>query len=113
MSNQPFHDGEIAVQERTGEREIARRHGAGIGSRISPGALSFLARQRLLAVSIAGDDGQLWTSLWAGSPGFVRSEDGQRVQLAISQAPVSSFDPVRPRAIAGRDIGMLAIELES
>lgn len=113
MSIQPFHDGEIAVQERTGERDIARRHGAIIGSRIVPGALSFLAQQRLIAVSIAGDDGQLWTSVWAGAPGFVQSADGQRVQIAASMMASSPDDPVRPRAGAGRDIGMLAIEFAS
>ena len=59
MSTQPFHDGEIAIQERAGERDIARQRGAIIGSRIVPGALPFLAQQRLIAVSIAGDDGQL------------------------------------------------------
>jgi len=113
MTNHPFHDGEIAVQERTDERDAARRHGAGIGSRIVPGALPFLARQRLIAVSIAGDDGHLWTSVWGGAPGFVHSEDGQRVEIASTMAATSPDDPVRPRAAAGRDIGMLAIELES
>ena len=56
MSDQPFHEGEIAVQERAGERDIARRHGVIIASRIPPGALTFLAQQRLIAVSVAGDD---------------------------------------------------------
>jgi hypothetical protein len=46
MDHQPFHDGEVAVQERTGERDIARRHGAIISSTITPAALSFLALQR-------------------------------------------------------------------
>jgi uncharacterized protein len=113
MTNQPFHEGEIAVQERAGERDIACRHGAGIGSRIAPGALSFLERQRLIAVSIAGDDNQLWTSVWGGAPGFVRSDDGQRLEVSTSMAIVSSHDPVRTRALAGRDIGILAIELAS
>jgi uncharacterized protein len=113
MINQPFHDGEIAVQERTGERDAARRHGAGIGSRIVPGALPFLARQRLIAVSVAGDDGRLWTSMWGGAPGFVRSNDGQRVEISTSMAVLSQHDPVRPLAVAGRHIGMLAIEFES
>jgi uncharacterized protein len=113
MSNQPFHDGEIAVQERAGERDSARRHGAGIGSRIVPGALPFLARQRLIAVSIAGDDGLLWTSVWCGAPGFVHSRDGQRVGITASMMAPSPDDPVRPRAAVGRHIGILAIELES
>ncbi len=113
MTNQPFHEGEIAVQERAGERDIARRHGAGIGSRIAPGALPFLGRQRLIAVSIAGDDSQLWTSLWGGAPGFVRSDDGQRLEVSTSMAILSPHDPVRTRVLAGRDIGILAIELAS
>ena len=112
MSNHPFHDGEIAVQERAGERDIASRHGAGIGSRIVPGALPFLARQRLIAVSIAGDDGELWTSVWNGAPGFVHS-DGQRVHISMPMTAMSPDDPAGPRALAGRDIGMLAIEFES
>jgi hypothetical protein len=54
MSNEPFDAGEIAIQERTGERDSARRHGVGISSRIMPGALPFLERQRLLAVYSRG-----------------------------------------------------------
>ena len=78
--SQPFHEGEVPlVQERAGERDAARRNGVGISSRIVAGALSFLARQRLLALTIAADDGELWTSVWCGEPGFVTSEDGQRV----------------------------------
>ena len=113
MSTQPFHDGEIAIQERAGERDIARQRGAMIGSRIVPGALPFLAQQRLIAVSIAGDAGYLWTSVWCGAPGFVHSADGQRVGITASMIAPSSDDPVRPRAAVGRDIGMLAIDFAS
>ncbi len=113
VSDQPFHDGEIAVQERAGERDLARRHGAAISSRIIPGALSFLARQRLLAVSAAGDDGHLWASVWCGQPGFVRSEDGQRVSILPSLMAASPDDPVLRRLGIGRDLGILAIELAS
>ena len=108
MGNQPFHDGEIAVQERAGERDIARRHGAGISSRIVPGALSFLARQRLVALSAAGDDGHLWTSVWCGEPGFVQSADGQRVSILPSLMTASPDDPVLRRLALGRDLGILA-----
>lgn len=113
MRDQPFHDGEIAVQERTGEREIARRHGAAISSRIVPGALSFLARQRLVALSAAGDDGHLWTSVWCGEPGFVHSADGQRVSILRPLMAASADDPVLPRLVSGRDLGILAIEFAS
>src|SRR5262252_333020 len=107
MSNDPFHDGEIAVQERAGEREMARRHGAAISSRILPGALPFLAQQRLLAVTTAGDDGHLWTSVWYGEPGFVHSADGQHVHVLTSLMTASPDDPVRHRMIGGRGLGLL------
>ena len=113
MRNQPFHDGEIAVQERVGERDMACRHGAAISSRIGPGALSFLARQRLVALSAAGDDGQLWTSVWCGEPGFVQSADGQRVSVLPSLMAASPDDPVLRRLAVGRDVGILAIEFAS
>ena len=113
MGEQPFHDGEIAVQERAGERDIARRHGAAISPRIIPGALPFLARQRLVALAAAGDDGYLWTSVWYGEPGFVQSADGERVSIRPSLMARSPDDPVLRRLAIGRDIGILAIEFTS
>ncbi len=113
MRNEPFHDGEIAVQERAGERDVALRHGAIISPQIAPGALPFLAQQRLIALSAAGDDGHLWTSVCCGEPGFVRSEDGQRVSIAPPLMSASTDDPVLRRLGVGREIGILAIELAS
>jgi len=111
--DRPFHEGEIAVQERAGERDLARRHGAVISPQIVPGALPFLASQRLVAASAAGDDGQLWTSVWCGAPGFVRSADGQRVTVERSLMTVSPDDPVLACLAPGGEVGMLAIDLES
>src|SRR5262249_31388981 len=109
MANQPFHEGEIAIQERAGDRDIARRLGAGIPPRIAEGALPFLARQRLLSLAAAGDDGLLWTSVWSGEPGFVISVDSQSVSILPTFMFVSPDDPVLPRLAIGRDVGMLAI----
>jgi uncharacterized protein len=113
MSHKPFHEGEIAIQERVGERDLARRLGDGILPRIMEGALAFLGRQRLLAVTAAGDDGFLWTSVWSGKPGFVASVDGEFVSIRLPLMSVSAHDPVRSRLVVGRDVGMLAIELTS
>jgi predicted pyridoxine 5'-phosphate oxidase superfamily flavin-nucleotide-binding protein len=113
MNNQPFHEGELAVQERAGERDLARRIGTGILSRIVEGALPFLERQRLLAITAAGDDGLLWTSVWCGEPGFVTSADGQRVSIRPALMSVPPDDPVLRHLAIGRDVGMLAIEITS
>src|SRR5262245_19532299 len=104
MSHQPFHEGEIAVQERTGERDLARRLGTGISPRVVEGALPFLERQRLLAISATGDDGFLWTSIGSGEPGFVTSVDGQRVSINPGLMSVADGDPVRPRLGIGSDV---------
>lgn len=113
MHDHPYHEGEIAVQERAGEREAALRHGAGISSGIVPGARAFLERQRLLALSTTGEDGQLWTSVWCGEPGFVRSTDGRAVNVLRRLTTTSTDDPVQHRLAIGREIGMLAIEFAS
>lgn len=111
MLPDPFHEGEIAVQERAGERDIGRRRASIVSPRIVPGALPFLAQQRLIALSIAGDDGHLWTSVWCGRSGFVRSDDGRRVMIQRALLLASPDDPVLPRLAAGRNVGLLAIEL--
>jgi uncharacterized protein len=113
MKNVPFHEGEITIQERVGDRDLARRLGAGILPRILEGALPFLGRQRLLAITAAGHDGFLWTSVWSGQPGFVTSVDGERVSVRPALMSVSVNDPVLSRLVVGRDVGMLAIELAS
>jgi len=111
MRPEPFHEGEIAVQDRAGEREIGRRRDTIISPIIVPGALPFLAQQRLIALAVAGDDGHLWTSLWCGLPGFVRSEHGERVVIQRALVLPSPGEPVLARIAVGRDVGMLAIEL--
>ena len=110
MSVDPFHEGEIAVQVRAGERDIAR-HRAIVSSGIVPGALSFLGRQRLIALSTTGEDGHLWTSVWCGQAGFATSADGERVRIVRSRLLESPGEPVRERLATGRAVGMLAIEL--
>src|SRR5262249_21272865 len=70
-------------------------------------------RQRLLAVTAAGDDGLVWTSVWCGEPGFVTSVDGQRVTIRLPLMSLSDDDPVLPRLEVGREVGLLAIEVTS
>src|SRR5262249_51438391 len=84
-----------------------------ISSRIVEGALPFLERQRLLAVTVMGDDGFLWTSVWCGEPGFITSDDGQWVSVRPALMSASADDPVLRRLATGRDVGMLAIEVTS
>jgi hypothetical protein len=109
-----FHPGEIAVQERTGERELAERRGGMIGGRLAAGARAFLADQGLVAVGALGPDGGLVASLWCGDPGLLRSDEaGGRIEVITALDRTLGVDPVRPLLRANAPLGMLVIDLES
>jgi predicted pyridoxine 5'-phosphate oxidase superfamily flavin-nucleotide-binding protein len=107
-----YHAGEIAVQERAGERSIAQRRGRMIGDRLVEGARAFLSRQGVAAVGAAAPDGTLWASLWCGAEGFLRSDDdGECLEFISSLDHTLGVDPVRPLIHAGAPLATLVIDL--
>lgn len=107
-----YHAGEIAVQERTGDRSVAQRRGGMIGDRLVEAAHAFLGRQGVAAVAAAGPDGTLWASLWCGIPGFLRGgEHGDRVEVVTALDRTLAADPVRAVVGMGAPLGMLVIDL--
>lgn len=110
--NDVFHAGEIAVQERAGERAIAEHYGSMIRDRLTDGARRFLERQGVIAVGGAAADGTLWASLWCGDAGFISTDVlGQRVTLHWPLAHIVADDPVRPLVASGEPLAMLVIDL--
>jgi hypothetical protein len=109
-----YHAGEIAVQERTGERAIAERRGSMIGERLVDGARAFVAEQELVAVAAIGPDDALVASVWCGDRGFLRSDEaGERVAVIAKLDRTLGVDPVR--SLLGSDVpfGMLVMDLET
>lgn len=98
-----YHPGELELQERTGESETARRNGKMVGDSLPPGARTFLAKQRMLAVGWSDAEDHVWASLWFGKPGFARTEDERTV----------SIEHPRPPLRAGDALALLAIELST
>ena len=114
MKADPFHDGERYVQERTGERDVALRVGAGVGEVIPPRAIPFLAEQGMLAIGSADEEGTVWASTLFGTRGLVTSDaDGRSVVIDRTRIDTSSDDPVWSSLRVGVDVGLLAIELAS
>lgn len=74
----PFHRGERAIQERTGERDTALRNGRLISDRIPAAAASFVVQQHYCALGWASPGGELWASLLAGPPGFARTDQNRQ-----------------------------------
>ncbi|MCF6388852.1 pyridoxamine 5'-phosphate oxidase family protein [Mycobacterium sp. MBM] len=107
-----YHPGELAVQRRLGQSDIAARLSRMIRDEIPDAAAQFLAEQPMIVLSGADDTGRIWTSLVTGAPGFVhvdRSSDGPE-QIVIDGLPVDG-DPLRvPVSTTPARVGMIAIE---
>jgi uncharacterized protein len=107
-----YHAGEVAVQERAGERSIAARRGGMVGNHLVDGARAFLRHQGVAAVGAEAPDGTVSASLWTGAPGFLGSDDdGERVEVHSALHRTLDVDPVRPIVHAGAPLGLLVIDL--
>jgi predicted pyridoxine 5'-phosphate oxidase superfamily flavin-nucleotide-binding protein len=103
-----YHAGEIAVQERTGERSLAERRASIIGNRLADGARDFLSQQGVVAVAVEAPDGSLWASLWCGAPGFLRADESGE-QVEVKTEPLRD-DIVHQLVRSGNPLGMVVID---
>lgn len=101
-----FHKGERAVQRRVG-LDLPAWGSAGVDAAIPSIAADFIARQRMVVIGAADDDGAVWASALAGPEGFAEAT-GERT-ITVAHAP-SGPDPLAGLFDAERDLGMLAIE---
>ncbi|HXK17594.1 MAG TPA: pyridoxamine 5'-phosphate oxidase family protein [Polyangiaceae bacterium] len=107
-----FHEGELAVQEATGERAIAERNSRMMSSTVAASPAAFLAQQRMLVVASADAAGAMWASLLFGEQGFAGSS-GEHVTLDLERAQIAPEDALLQNLRAGAALGLLAIELGS
>jgi len=107
---EPFHVGEIAIQERTGERAIAILNGRLIGDRIPERAATFVNQQQYCVLSWEAADSDLWAILLTGTPGFASvSESGTMLRLLLGNATSDQLATLSE----GDPLGALFIELSS
>ena len=113
MGKTPFHDGEILIQERVGEREIAMLNGRSIAARIPAAARLFLSRQRICVLASTAANGDPWATFVTGPSGFASvSEDLTILDLALTQERGAGEQAPSLRSLkAGDPIGLLFIEL--
>ena len=62
----PFHEGEMRVQERAGELEEGRQNGLVLADSIMPGALKFVARQPMVGLGSIDHEQNIWASVLLG-----------------------------------------------
>jgi predicted pyridoxine 5'-phosphate oxidase superfamily flavin-nucleotide-binding protein len=104
----PFHDGEVAVQERLGVREDADRVGEIIGGEIPPSLARFLGEQRLAVAASLDERARPWASLLTGPPGFLEVAGSRELRIAVTPA---AEDPLAANLRARPEIGLVVIDL--
>ncbi len=106
-----YHEGELLVQQRTGEELQAKRNGGVISDRIIPGAIPFIAQQPMVVLGSVDTDQNVWASVLFGRPGFVSAADDRTLDFDLSQAGYDGHDPLWANIAGNPRVGMLAIEL--
>ena len=112
MINDPFHEGERAVQRRAGETAKAAGHSGMIVEAIMPGAIPFIAQQPWVIVGGLDREGRLWCSSWVGEPGLAQADPaGLTVTLEVGKAPMHPANPLAQALTLGARLGLLFIDL--
>jgi predicted pyridoxine 5'-phosphate oxidase superfamily flavin-nucleotide-binding protein len=107
----PFHDGELDVQEQAGELEEGRRNGRVLADSIMKGALKFVAQQPMVVFGSVDDEQNVWASVWFGPVGFATAPDERRVEFDLLRAGVHEHDPFWKNIQHNARIGALFLEL--
>jgi uncharacterized protein len=107
----PFHEGELALQRATGQRDAGAGNGRIIVDRIIPNAVGFIARQELAVMATIDGDGRLWCSALVGPPGSFTVTDPTR--LVLERAAARSDDPLWGNLSVDPRVGLLFIEVGS
>lgn len=105
----PWHDGERALQARTGTVEkLALIGQQKIRNHMPDQHREFYAQLPFLLVASVDEAGWPWASLISGTAGFAHSPDPQRLDIAAR--PVEG-DPLANALRLGQRLGILGIEL--
>ena len=110
---QPYHEGELLVQERAGELTRGERNGAVISTTIIQGAIRFLAKQTMIVLGSVDKRGRVWASMLFGPPGFVSAPNEGTVELDLTKSVQAPDDSVWANLEADHRVGLLAIDLAS
>ena len=108
----PYHEGELAVQERLGEVDTGQRNGRAVADTILKGALKFIEQQPMAVLGSMDADQNVWASLMLGRPGFM-SADERAVTFDLAQTLPQPHDPLWVNIESDKRLGALVIELAS
>ncbi|MEM9219047.1 MAG: pyridoxamine 5'-phosphate oxidase family protein [Cyanobacteria bacterium P01_F01_bin.150] len=107
----PFHAGEQAVQAKLGARDRMESVGRKMIRQFLPDQhRKFYAQLPHFLVGTVDDQGNPWTSILVGEPGFISTPDDRTLHIAAQ--PLFG-DPLADRLTVGSKVGFLGIELHT
>jgi|CXWL01.1.fsa_nt_gi predicted pyridoxine 5'-phosphate oxidase superfamily flavin-nucleotide-binding protein len=111
----PFHSGERAIQELTGERDLALLNGQAIADRIPAAAMQFVTQQRTCALGGASPTGEVWASFLTADRGFAHTaEDRKTLFLRLPEGRRQlDLPPPLAGSRVGSPLAVLFLELET
>ena len=109
----PYHEGELTVQQRVDETEMARINSGALDDTIIAGALRFIEQQPMVVIGSMDAAGNVWASTLFGNPGFLRALDNKTLELDITQPRSADDEPLWANLLENPNVGLLVIELGS
>lgn len=106
----PYHAGELAVQQKAGVQDMASRIGQSIRSDIPETAATFLSQQRFVILGSVDAQGQVWASLLRGRPGFLSVPDENTLHIVSS---TTAGDPLMCNIRGQCTAGLIAIDFST
>jgi predicted pyridoxine 5'-phosphate oxidase superfamily flavin-nucleotide-binding protein len=106
----PFHEGELTVQKRAGEEEIAEANSPMLADKLYPGALNFIRQQQMAILSTRDAEGHRWASAVFGRRGFLEPNGREALHVAVPAAERDALDPLWENLAADSRVGLLLIE---
>ena len=110
---QPFHQGELAVQERAGVLHEGAQNGQVIQDSIIKGALRFVGQQSMAVLGTVDSEQNIWASVLVGQAGFMHADDERTVTFDLGDMARNPDDPFWENIASHPQVGMLVIELAS
>ncbi len=107
----PYHEGELEVQDRLGLRAEGERNAVVITDSIIRGAIGIIEKQSMAVLGSIDRDENIWASVLAGQAGFMEATAEQTITFDLSKTAVNEQDPFWENIKDHSQVGMLAIEL--
>ncbi len=107
----PYHQGELALQERSGARLRAEAVGRTLLEQIPPAAQEFLAQLPFVVLGAEDEQGEVWATHLVGDPGFARPRSDRTL---LVDGGLLAGDPLAETLHrVGRPVGIIGIEPSS